>query len=83
MNYQKVYVSVTAEFLVSGGMRPKTILWKDGRKFQIDKIKFIERAPCKSGGVLPVRYTVIIGGEQKYLYFERDKEQFFIEREEI
>lgn len=83
MNYQKIYVAVSADFLSCGGMRPKTILWKDGRAFKIDKIKFIERAPCKSGGVLPIRFTVIIGGNQKYLYFDRDNERFFVEREEI
>ena len=83
MRYVKIYVKVVADFLVGGGMRPKEIVWQDGRRFEIDRVKFIERAPCKTGSVLPVRYTVIISGEQKYLYFDREKEQFFVEREEV
>ena len=81
MDYEKIYVDVTAEFSRKGGMRPKIIVWGDGQKFEIDNVKEICRAPCKSGGVLPKRYTVTVWGKQKYLYFEREKERWFVERE--
>ena len=81
MWYEKIYVKVIAEFNLNGGMRPTEVVWKDGRRFEVERLKFKERAPCKTGGVLPVRYTVIINGEQKYLYFDRDNERFFVERE--
>lgn len=81
MAYEKIYVEVTAEFSRQGGMRPKIIVWTDGRKFEVDNVKDICRAPCKSGGVLPKRYTVTVCGERKFLYYEREKERWFVERE--
>ncbi|MBR2498493.1 MAG: hypothetical protein IKB67_02140 [Clostridia bacterium] len=81
MYYEKIYLTVIAEFNAVGGMRPTVITWQDGKRYIIDKIKVVERAPCKSGGVLPVRYTVEICGQTKYLYYERTNERFFVERE--
>ena len=80
MRYQKVYVGVTVEFLSEGGMRPRTVTWTDGEKYQIDRIKFIERAPSKTGGVATKRYTVVISGLERYIYFEKELERWFIER---
>ena len=81
MNYVKVFVSVNAVFNKSGGVLPKSILWADGNEYKIDKVVLRERAPCKSGGVLPFRYTVIMNGQVKYLYYERDVERWFVEKE--
>ena len=81
MNYIKVFISVIAFFDKDGGIKPKTILWADGNEYQIDKVVLRERAPCKSGGVLPFRYTIIMNGQIKYLYYERDKERWFVEKE--
>ena len=81
MYYEKIFVKVIAEFNSVGGMRPTVIVWEDGERFNIDKVKFIERAPCKSGGVLPIRFTVQVSGQTKFLYYERAKERFFVERE--
>ena len=74
MAYEKIYIEVTAEFSRQGGMKPKFILWTDGRKFEIDSVKDI----C---GVLPKRYTITVWGERKYLYYEREKERWFVEKE--
>ena len=81
MNYIKVFVSVIAIFDKDGEIKPKSILWADGKEYQIDKVVLRERAPCKSGGVLPFRYTIIMNGQIKYLYYERDKERWFVEKE--
>ena len=62
-------------------MRPLSLFWSDDRQFSIDRVKFIERKPCNSGGVLPKRYTVVINGKQKYLYYEQKNERWFVERE--
>lgn len=78
--YEKIYVNVIVEFSAMGGMKPICIVWKDGRRYSIDKIKFVERAPCKSGGVLPIRYTMVVNGQTRYLYYERTNERFFVER---
>ena len=53
MRYEKVYVDVTAKFLKEGGLRPLDITWIDGKRYFIDKVKFIERIPSKAGGTMP------------------------------
>lgn len=80
MRYEKVYVEVYAKFIREGGVRPLEIIWIDGKRYLIDKIKFIERAPAKVGGVGVKRYVVIIEGLEKHLYFEKDGERWFVER---
>ena len=79
MDYQKVHVEVAVNFLKEGGMRPLWIKWADGRKFQIDRVKFIERASARVGSLLPVRYTCIVAGKEKRLYFEPEDMRWFVE----
>ena len=79
MDYQKVHVEVAVNFPKEGGMRPLWIKWGDGRKFLIDRIKFIERASARTGSVLPVRYTCIVAGREKRLYFEPEDMRWFVE----
>ena len=81
MIFEKVYVKTVCEFSCSGGILPLYLFWADGKRFDIDRIKIIERAPCKSGGILPERYTVMILGKQKYLYYEEKHKRWFVERE--
>ena len=78
--YEKIYVGLIVEFLRDGGMRPRELLWHDGKRFIIDRVKFIEKAPCKTGGILTTRYTILIGGEERLLFYEKSKEKWFIER---
>ena len=80
MRYERVYLDITARFLKEGGIRPLEIIWTDGKRYIIDKIKFIERTPSKAGGTLPYRYTVIIGGLERYLYYEDHAERWFVEK---
>ncbi len=56
------------------------IIWIDGQRFNIDRIKYIERAPSKVGGLLTKRYTAIIDGYEKLLYYEEKQERWFVER---
>lgn len=60
-------------------MRPVWVKWEDGRKFQVERIKFIERASARTGSVLPVRYILIIGGREKRLYYEPEDMRWFVE----
>ena len=80
MRYEKIYVEVIVRFLSDGGMRPIELTWKDGSRYIIDKIKFIERAPAKVSALSTTRYTVVICGVEKYLYFEEFKERWFVEK---
>ncbi|MBQ3115460.1 MAG: hypothetical protein IJC07_00350 [Clostridia bacterium] len=80
MRYEKVFVQVTAKFSVEGGMTPLEILWRDGKRYVIDKVKFTDRAPSKVGGMVTKRYTVLIGGQERYLYFDKYTERWFVEK---
>ena len=67
----KVYVSVTVDFSSEGVMLPRTIVWEDGKKYDIDRVIFIRQAYAAKAGVQVDRYTIQVNGERTYLYFER------------
>ena len=73
---EKVYVTVTALFTEDGIMMPREIIWEDGRVYQIDRLTDCRRcASLKVGGV-GLRYTCMIRGQQKYLYYEENGKWF-------
>ena len=81
MEYEKVYVETIVRFAADGGMRPLCIVWEDGGKYKIDRMKFVERAPARVSSVLPLRYTCMISGRERYLYYEEAERRRFVERE--
>ena len=68
----KVYVAVKAAFREDGIMLPMEITWEDGQKYKIDRVVDIRQAPAMKAGGQGDRYTVMIGGHQSYLFFERN-----------
>ncbi len=64
----RTYVKVNSDFDATGYMQPRAITWKDGRTFRIDAVK--DLWPGKRDD----RYTVVIQGEERYLYYERPTE---------
>lgn len=83
----KVYVPVDVEFRSDGTMLPRIITWEDGTKYEIDRVKDIRQAAAMRAGGQGDRYTIMIGGQQSYLYFERSANQtgnnigrWFVER---
>ena len=79
MEYKKVCVEILARFSEEGSVRPLELVWTDGRKYAVERVRFVERAPARVNAVLPVRYTCVIGGKEKYLYFEPDRMRWFVE----
>ncbi len=69
----KRYVTVTAIFDEDGNLLPLSITWEDGRKFPIDKVSDIRYAASLKAGGAGIRYTVSIGGNQKYLFLEDNR----------
>lgn len=69
----KHYVSVTAIFDEDGNLLPLSITWDDGRKFPIDKVKDIRYAASLKAGGAGIRYTISIGGKDKYLFLEDNR----------
>ncbi len=67
----RIYVSVDVNFDVYGQMIPQNIKWEDGSVFPIDKVTDIRQAHAAKAGGNGDRYTVMINGREKYLFFER------------
>ena len=73
---RKVYVKVNSDFDATGAVTPKVIIWEDGRSFRIEAIRDFRPACTMESGRSGDCYTVIIHGEQKYLFFERTGAMF-------
>jgi hypothetical protein len=65
-------------------MQPISITWSDGRTFRIDSVRDFYPAVIGDPRIIGQskrdqfndRYTVIIRGEPRYLYFERSQSCF-------
>ena len=80
--YKKTYIDVIVKFFKDGHIRPLEILWEDGERIVIDKVKFIDRAPSNVSGMLLFRFTVLIQGQERYLYYDKFNQQWFVEKKE-
>ena len=75
----KVYVSVIAEFSKEGQLLPKKFVWEDGRVYEVEKVKEVRRAASLRAGGVGLRYTCLIQGQEKHLFYE-DQNRWFMER---
>lgn len=75
----KVYVDVTAEFSKDGDLVPKSFRWEDGQVYEIERVKDVRRAASLKAGGVGMRYTCVIDGQEKHLFYE-DNNMWFMER---
>lgn len=67
---KKTYVQVNADVDPDGNIHPNHIIWRDGRRLEIDRVLDVQpRASLKAGGA-GLRFTVRILGKQTYLFQE-------------
>ena len=85
--YIREYVDVNVDFDKDGHMLPKTLIWEDGHRYEIDKIRAIQPAPALKAGGQGDRYTIVIEGHERYLFFEHNADygdekvgKWFVER---
>lgn len=62
----KVKVGINCEVSADGVTTPLRLVWKDGRQWEIERVLHTCRSPDQS--FEGIRYTVLIGGVEKYLY---------------
>ncbi len=86
-NENKVYVPVEATFKEDGTIIPREIVWENGRRYTIDKVRDIRDAAAMRAGGMGDRYTIVVNGQQSYLFFERNRSRsgnnigrWFVER---
>ncbi|HAT97572.1 MAG TPA: hypothetical protein DCS50_00410 [Acidaminococcaceae bacterium] len=69
---------VNAQFDLDGSIRPTSIIWEDGRVFEIDRILDIRRAASLKAGGLGIRYICRIRGKTVKLF--NDEGHWFMEK---
>lgn len=72
----KKYVQVEATFTPEGKLLPMRVIWDNGRKFEIDRIKDCVRAASRKAGGAGLRYTCMIRGKETVLYYEENYKWF-------
>ncbi len=80
-NNAKVYVEVVLRTDCEGQIRPLSITWEDGEVYEIDLLRHTCRAASTKAGGCGIRYTVVIGGRETYLF--QEEERWFVERRHI
>lgn len=73
---EKKYVDVTVEFDPLGQMLPRNIRWEDGHRYEIDRVLGMRPSFSQKSGGQGDLYTVMIGGREAHLYFERSADSF-------
>ena len=71
-NSNTVYVKVKADFQEDGTVYPREIIWEDYKVYEIDLVLDIKRAGSMKTSTQDDRYTVLINGQKKHLFFERN-----------
>lgn len=66
----KVYVGVESYTDEDGHTRPHFVHWRDGRRFEIQKVLDERRAVSINAGGRGIRYTCLIEGRKRFLFFE-------------
>ncbi len=69
----RAYVEVTVSFLPDGAMVPRSLVWENGRRYEIEGVSRMQPAQGASGGQVD-RCTVTIRGQQRELFFEHSPE---------
>ncbi len=75
----KKYIDVVCEMKSTGKVVPLCIIWENGHKYAIDKVKEIKRAASLKVGGVGLRYEVFISGNLRYLFL--DEYRWYIEVE--
>lgn len=83
----KAYVHVSVDFDDTGRMRPTNILWEDGTHYEIDRVLDVRPAFAARAGGQGDRYTIRLGEQITYLFFEHNVDygshipgRWFVER---
>ena len=74
----KINLKVTAGFDLDGKIMSRTIEWKDGRIFTIDRVLDVRRAPSLKAGGVGMRYICRICGKTVALF--NDENKWFMEK---
>lgn len=66
----KINLDIIVRHLPDGSCLPKTIIWEDGRRFDIDKVIDVRRAAALKCGGVGIRYICKICGKEIAIFDE-------------
>lgn len=72
-------MEIAARFDTEGNITPLSLRWEDGTVYEIDRVTGLRRAASLKAGGMGMRYTVLINGKQRYLFYEEPR--WFVEAE--
>ena len=82
MSYEKVYVGMVLYTDIDGNTKPIELEWTNGTKYTISKVIDRRIAPPAHVGSSPtVRYTVLVQGREKVIYYEKFSKRWFVEKQ--
>ena len=73
---ERVYVNIVLFVDSTGFMKPSAIKWTDGRTFDIERIRDFRPASAAGNDINGDCYTVVIKGQDRYLFFEEANPHF-------
>ena len=74
----RIYVDMLVEHKASGEMIPRTLIWRDGRRFEIDEVlSFLFTSPAGTQEMFK-SYLCRIKGQEREIH--EDKGRWFVER---
>lgn len=74
----KINLEVNADFDLEGNIRPRAIIWEDGRMYEVDRVLDIRRAASLKAGGVGMRYTCRIREKTVKLFIDEGK--WFMEK---
>ncbi|MCR5404090.1 MAG: hypothetical protein K6E91_09800 [Butyrivibrio sp.] len=66
----KVYVETIVKFTDEGIVRPLSIEWEDGTRYEISRVKDCVPGASRRAGGAGIMYTCIVDGKEIHLYYE-------------
>lgn len=75
----KKYVDVVSLTTADALVTPLEIRWDDGRRYRIDKVTNRRQAHSLKTGGTGMRYTILVGGTQTFLYYDDYRKAWFVE----
>ncbi len=76
---QKKYVEVISDTSADGVVTPLTVVWDTGVRYHIDKVLDRRQAHSLKTGGTGIRYTVRVGGQATYLFYDDYRGRWFVE----
>ena len=81
-NDYKVYIEVNADHMPDGEIRPRSFVWEDGSRYNVESILDVRPAASLKAGGVGLRYTIRIRDKEVFMFLEEDRDaaRWFMER---